>query len=619
MCGIAGEIRFDQTISNPATVRAMCNAQIHRGPDDEGYYASKSVSLGIRRLAIIDLAKGLYPLRNERDTIHLVFNGEIYGFDTLRAELRQLGHQFRSKTDAETVLHAYEEWGTESLKKLNGMFAFALWDEPKQLLWIARDHFGIKPLYYYQGHEFLAFASEIKALLTHPGVPSEPNDRVIGNYLRRARLDDTQETFFQGLNRLAPAHHILVRPNGLVEDERYWTFSVSRELDGKISGEETETVRHLFLEAIGQQLVSDVPVGTCLSGGIDSSSVVCAIKELRPEGGMSTGQQIKTFSSVFSGDPIDESRYAREVCEVTKAEHNPVTPTADELWRDLPTLVRCQEEPFFSTSIYAQWRVMKRAKERGITVVLDGQGGDELLAGYLPYYLTYLRTLKKHRKYSKLLAEGILSFDLIQSFVRAYVRGLAAGTIARGKSLLTKKRTAGSHEAILVAPYDERIIKPFDDLATTLEMDALITSLPHLLRYEDKNSMWHSVEARVPFLDKRFCEYVAHLPLDRKLGKGWTKLIFRLAMTGILPEKIRLRRGKIGFETPEKRWIEVNLRGKLEEFFSDPNLTATKYYNAEAVRRVLRKPKLATGEVSVIWRILNLELWHREFFRETKA
>jgi len=610
VCGIAGEIRFDGERSSLTTTRAMCDAQVHRGPDDEGYYAKGPTSLGIRRLAIIDLRKGLYPLQNERNSIHLIFNGEIYGYRDLADKLERAGHEFYSKTDSEVLVHAYEEWGATCLEKLNGMFAFALWDEPEQLLWIARDHFGIKPLYYHQRKEFFTFASEIKPLLTRPDIHPRPNESVIRNYIGTGRVDDTAETFFDGIRQLRPAHQLLIRPSGVVKMERYWAPKISHELNSNSYEKEVENTRRLFVEAIRRQLVSDVPVGTCLSGGIDSSSIVCAIKKFRADPTISTDGRIKTFSAVFPGYPIDESRYARAVCETAEAEYNPVQPTASELWQDLPVLVKCQEEPFASTSIYAQYRVMKRAKERGITVLLDGQGNDELLCGYIPLYLQYLQTLRKHEKYCRLLTEGIRSSDLLGPLIKPHIPTYLKGLLAHGKSLL-RRASPTRATAITVSKGSE------NDLPSTLEVLTSVNGLPALLRYEDKNSMWHSIEARVPFLDRPFFEYVASLPLDRKLCDGWTKHIFRRAMSGILPEEIRLRRSKIGFETPEKRWIERDLRGRLQEFFSKKDLVASRFYDVDALRKLLNKPKLTSDETSLIWRILNLELWYRQFFGET--
>jgi asparagine synthase (glutamine-hydrolysing) len=615
MCGIAGEIRFDGIPSNPAITKAMCDAEFHRGPDDEGYYSRGPVSLGIRRLAIIDLTKGLYPLQNETGTIRLVFNGEVYGFDALRLALEEHGHRFRSKTDAETVVHGYEEWGTGCLDKLAGMFAFALWDDREQLLWIARDHFGIKPLYYHGNKSFITFASEIKPILARPDIRRRPNERVIRDYIRSARVDDTPETFFDGIRRLPPGHQLLIRPSGTLRLEKYWTPKISRELNGDLSGNEAETTRRLFLESVERQLVSDVPVGTCLSGGIDSSSVVSAIRRVHPKGSASTGEWIKAFSAVFPGCAIDETKYAKIVCESAQAEYNPVEPKADELWRDLPDLVKCQEEPFSSTSMYAQYRVMKRAKERGITVLLDGQGSDELLCGYIPLYLHYLLMLRKHGMYHRLLVEGVRSLDLIGPLIKLRMFGYFMRLLVYGRLLMfgPKHRNATTQSKTATMKVSE------DDLPGVLEMLTSVHGLPALLRYEDKNSMWHSIEARVPFLDRPFFEYVAALPLDRKLRDGWTKYIFRRAMSGILPEQIRLRRSKIGFETPEKRWIENELRGVLQEFFSKPDLQASKYYSPSSVRKLLNRPRLSVDDTSRIWRGLNLELWYREFFGQANV
>ena len=607
MCGIAGEVRFDNSVSKLAVTKAMCDAEFHRGPDDDGYYANGPVSLGIRRLAIIDLKKGLYPIRNERGSINLVFNGEIYGFNALRRELERKEHRFRTGTDAETLVHSYEEWGTECLNRLNGMFAFALWDDEKQLLWIARDHFGIKPLYYFCNDSFFAFASEIKPLLARSDVKPIPNQQIIRDYIERSRVDHTEDTFFEGIKQLRPAHQLMITPNGVMRKERYWAVKISREVNGGSSEEEVENTRRLFLDAIQQQLVSDVPVGTCLSGGIDSSSVVCAISHVRPEGGASTGEWVKTFSAVFPGYPIDESKYAKEVCETARAEYNPVQPTADELWNDLRNLIRCQEEPFASTSIYAQYRVMKRAKERGITVMLDGQGSDELLCGYVPLYLHYLTTLQRRGEYRRLLSEGLRSLDMTSPLIKVNLRSYLIRFLLAAIRAVRKRSKVQTNVL-------QRAVNLEGDLIDVLETLTSVHGLPALLRYEDRNSMWHSIEARVPFLHKSFFEYVAALPMDRKIRDGWTKYIFRRAMTGILPERIRLRRSKIGFETPEKRWIERDLRGRLQSLFSDPDLLASKFYNLSALRKILEKPELTTQETSLIWRALNLELWYREFF-----
>jgi len=599
MCGIAGEIRFDGNPINLDTTREMCRLLAHRGPDDEGFYSDGAVSLGIRRLAIIDLTKGLYPISNEEHNLHLIFNGEIYGYSELRNELIKLGHTFSSKTDAETVVHSYEEWGTDCLAKLNGMFAFALWDARKQLLWLVRDHFGIKPLYYYKGEKFLIFASEIKPLLNHQDVTYGPNESVIRQYMETGLVDVSEETFFTGIYRLMPALHIVIDQKGNLQTAVYWKPSVSTEINGSPSHAEIQQTRDFFLDAINRQIVSDVSVGTCLSGGIDSSSIVCAIKKLYPHGAKSTGDRVRTFSAVFPGSSIDESEYVSEVCAQTQSDLNWVTPTADEFWNDLETLVKCQEEPFISPSVYAQWRVMKLAKEHGLTVMLDGQGGDELLAGYIPYYPDYLMTLKQKRKYLTLISETLQSLQINWPFITDYLK------IRLGKTQDRRKKSSAS------VSYESRVRA--GNLARSLEMDVTSISLPALLRYEDKNSMFHGLEARVPFLDRVFFDYVVSLPLSHKLRKGVTKYVFRLAMSGILPEEVCMRKGKIGFEVPESKWIGQDLRDRLRSFFQG-NLFAERYYDLAALRRDLGKSVMSEDEIRKVWRILNLEVWYREFF-----
>jgi len=330
-------------------------------------------------------------------------------------------------------------------------------------------------------------------------------------------------------------------------------------------------------------------------------------------------QKIKSFSAIFPHNPIDESEYISAVCDATGAENSTIEPIATEFWYDLPTLVTCQEEPFISSSVYAQWRVMKHAKANGVTVMLDGQGGDELLGGYVLYYLYYFMTLMKQKRFHRFLLEWLLSRDLTKDLARSFIMTYVPRIIAYTKSLIMKiiKRNVTSSASSRWS-YDKAWLSAasLSDLAGKLEIDTTVESLPALLRYEDKNSMWHGIEARVPFLHRPFFEYVASLPLERKIRNGWTKYDFRLAMKGIVPEKIRIRRSKVGFEVPQKRWFENELRQQLKDFFSNPNLKATAYFSAQAARNILGKHTLAKLETTLIWRMLNLELWYQEFFSE---
>jgi asparagine synthase (glutamine-hydrolysing) len=614
MGGIAGELRFDRRLSDPSITRAMCDDQIHRGPEGEGYYSKGSLSLGMRCLATTTtiLEKGVWPLCNENDTIHLVLDGEIYGSHTLRLELEQLGHRFSSRMDAETIVHGYEEWGTRCLEKISGMYAFSLWDEPRELLWLARDRFGIKPLCYAQNRNFFAFASEMKPLLGHPDVSAEPNEAVISNYLQRGLVGIREETFFAGINRVLPASYLLIGSDGVIEKRRYWRPMISRNLSSSISARTVETTRNLFLDAVREQLVSDLTVGASLSGGIDSSSVVCAMRRIGP-----TGPRIQTFSASFPGDPIDETEYVRTVCDATEADNHAIILTADDFWRDLPVVIRCQEEPFDLSFVYAQWRLMKDASERDVRVMLEGHGPDELLCGYPLYYFYYFMTLIRQRKYHRLLIEVLRSQDLTKheamSLISTYFPTLGpflTSLIAR----IPKNRDRISRQYRTSGQKNEFPQAPITDLAAKLEIDTALESIPMALRYVDKNATWHGIEVRVPFLQKAFVEHCTSLPLDQKIRDGWTKHALRLAMKDILPEEIRLRRSKIGFQMPVNRWIANELRQRLRGFFSDPNLKGTRYYNKETARNILSKRTLTARDIGTVWRMLSVELWCREFF-----
>lgn len=621
MCGIAGELRFDRRVSDPSITRAMCDAQIHRGPDEEAYYTNAGLTLGIRRLAIVNSSKGLYPLGNEDGTVHLVLDGDPYGLRGLRVKLERRGHKFCSRTGAELVVHGYEEWGPRFLHELSGMFAFALWDEARQLLWLTRDHFGVKPLHYHKNSKFLAFASEIKPLLRHPEVPVRPNEKVIMQYLQSERVDTTQDTFFLGVNRLSPANYMLVHSDGVVERERYWKPNISKRVGSEGRAAVAETTRLLFIEAVRQQLVRGIRAGVSLSGGIDSSSIISVMRRIDYEGITSNNQQIRTFSAVFPGDVIDESGLVRTVCKATNAENFAVAPTWEDFWRDLPTLVRCQEEPFDASFAYSHWRVMKCASERGAKVMLEGHGGDELLCGYPDYYFYYFLTLVKHIKWRKLLVEALLSRDLVKDAVKTLVARVPLPSILTyiGSVIIEhflKRATQLQQSPSSEESQPSRTLA--SDLASKLEIDVTALTLPPALRCVDRNSMWHSIEVRVPFLQKAFFDYFASLPLDLKIRDGWTKYAFRRAMKGLLPEQIRLRRTKIGFQTPRSKWIENELRGKLLDFFSGPDLRSTRYYSAHAARSILEKRTLSDWENRLIWRLLNLEMWYREFFSAGK-
>ena len=434
MCGIAGQYCLDGKEPDKKLLSVMSERLAHRGPDGEGTHIRGPIAFAHRRLAIIDLSdEGLQPMTNEDGTLWLVFNGEIYNFVELRQELIKKGHIFHSKSDTEVILHAYEEWGHNCLTRFNGMWAFALWDDPRQELFCARDRFGIKPFYYALTGDSFLFASEIKALLAHPAVGTKPDDVTLGTYLAWGVLDHSERTMFDGIFQLRPAHAMVVTKNGTQQPFRYWDGKVNAEIRSTVPDAEVASkLRSLLHDATRIHLRSDVAVGTCLSGGIDSSALTSIINGLiREETLSSVGTRQKTFSVVFSDERFDESRYIDEVITATAVDAHRTEPSPEKLWDDIDRLVYMQDEPFGSLSIYAQYCVMRLAHEQ-VKVVLDGQGADELLAGYLAYQGSFigglLRSFHVLTGFREIIGSlrhhrGFFSSALHQLFVRKDRRG----------------------------------------------------------------------------------------------------------------------------------------------------------------------------------------------------
>jgi asparagine synthase (glutamine-hydrolysing) len=591
----------------------MCERIEHRGPDDAGFLEHAGASLGHRRLAIIDLEHGHEPMSNAEDNVHLVYNGEVYNFRQLRVELEKAGREFTTKCDAEVVLAAYERWGIDCFPRFNGMWSLAILDEREadHRLVLSRDHLGIKPLYRAEAGGRHLFASEIKALLAAPELSPAVDVQRLAEYLGRGLHDHDDRTFFEGIQQILPARVVTLPVGGGAPSEHtYWRPSLSRSTPA-----DPALFREAFTTAVERRLVADVTVGTCLSGGLDSSSIVCVMSDLLKEGApdaASMGERLRTFSAVFDGDPIDEQEYIEPVLAASGADSEYVRPKSRELFRDLPLVVWHQDEPMVSSGPYAQYRVMELAKGKA-KVLLDGQGGDELLAGYVPYQYVYLRELAKTRDVAGLRAfskEALPTRDVLTPVARQRVmdrrRLVDPATYCPG--LLGDPARM---EAIRAA--DHRV---GDDLKERLLQDLTLYSLPSLLRYEDRNSMAHSIESRPPFLDQDLVELVLSLPPDAIVRDGWSRWIFREAMRGILPEKIRLRRKKIGFTTPEMRWLRAE-RATVQGIFRSPSFCSRPYWDAPAVARGFKAACEGDLEESALfWRILNIEAWLRVFHGE---
>jgi asparagine synthase (glutamine-hydrolysing) len=601
MCGIAGQYCLDGKAPDTQLLAEMSKRLTHRGPDGEGMHLHHNAGLAHRRLAIIDLSdEGLQPMTSEDGTLWIVFNGEIYNYLELRAELINKGHRFHSHSDTEVILHAYEEWGADCLPRFNGMWAFAILDEKKGELFCARDRFGIKPFYYTVVNGSFLFASEIKALLAHPDVGTKPDDEILGTYLSWGVQDHTGRTMFEGVLQLRPAHAMRVTRDGPEAPCRYWDLAVNPEVRSKTSDDAVaaETLEKLT-DATRIHLRSDVAIGTCLSGGIDSSTLTVLINNLiRSEAPASVGARQKTFSVVFSDRRFDESGYIDEIVTATGVDAHRTEPSPDLLWDDIRRLVYMQDEPFGSLSIYAQYCVMRLAKEQ-VKVVLDGQGADELLAGYIGYQGSYLRGLIGSFCWGTALREITGSFRHHRGFFRSALGQLVVRRGRRG--LLTGKA--------------ESLDRYGGSLGTILARELTSTNLPALLHYEDRNAMAFSIESRVPYLDFRFVEYVASLPLDQKIRSGVTKIALRNAIRGIVPESIRSRMDKMGFVTPEEIWMRDALRPFVLEVLSSPAFGERKYWDAEAViKNYLEFLEGKSRYSPEVWRIVCTELWLRTFF-----
>ncbi|HTY51731.1 MAG TPA: asparagine synthase (glutamine-hydrolyzing), partial [Methanomicrobiales archaeon] len=491
MCGIAGIFLLSGEKVDPALLGAMSDRLRHRGPDGSGTRVEGPVGLAHRRLSILDLSDAAaQPMTNEDGTLWLVFNGEIYNFIELRAELRGRGHTFRSDGDSEVILHAYEEWGKECLTRFNGMWAFALWDPAKGELFCARDRFGIKPFYYTRIGDAILFASEIKALLAHPEAGRQPDDELLLTFLAWGVLDHTDGTMFDGIRQLRPAHRITFRRTGEAVPERYWDVEINPEAGRPWpEGDERAATafRDLLTDAVRVHLRSDVAIGTCLSGGIDSSTLAVMINRLiRAEAPPSVGDRQKTFSIVFPDPRFDESRYIDRAIAGAGVDAQRATVTPEQVEKDIARLLEMQDEPVGSLSVLAQYRVMELAS-RSVKVVLDGQGADEELGGYLAYQGSYVGGLLRGLHFSAAFSEmagslkyhrGFFSDAIGQVLVRRKRRGLLRGSPA------AVSRYAGSLDQVL-------------------KRELMATNLTALLHWEDRNSMAFSIESRVPYLDHR--------------------------------------------------------------------------------------------------------------------
>lgn len=603
MCGIGGFLALNSEVNiQDSWLLHISEQQKHRGPNAQHYYIhpQKKVGLCHQRLSILDLSEaGNQPMHYRGYS--LIFNGEIYNYLELKSELFQLGHTFHTETDSEVLLVAYAQWGESCIEKLNGMWAFVIWDENNELLFCSRDRFGIKPLYYTTQQDTFAFASEITALSTWEKSHLSLNEEAINTYLWQGLYDLGEGTFYQEIHQLPPAHNLIIQAKtGILKKYRYWSLPETN----NISTYAPDEFRHILEDSVRRQLQSDVPVGTCLSGGLDSSSITCLIQEIQSN--TEKSWPLSTFSACFDDLRFDERNYIQKIIETTHPTAHFVFPDPDTLQKDLQSLISHQGEPFGSLSIFAQWCVMRKANEQGIKVLLDGQGADELLAGY-GYDSLLWRDLFASRQWYVLRTELLAA--------------LHKGPIHLIKRLLSSLRWPKAisepyffRTVLTMAPPTKKYsAKKNGELRHQLK-ELLTTRLPALLRHEDRNSMAFSIEARVPFLDHRLAEFLWQQPLHALIYKGWSKWILRSAMQDILPPEICWRTDKMGFVTPQTIWAQNEMSIFYKTVIESPSFQSRRWWRAKQVKKVYQKfLKYPNDNMSnFLWRLINLELWLRQ-------
>jgi asparagine synthase (glutamine-hydrolysing) len=632
MCGIAGIVGGRA----PARIVAgdMLQAQAHRGPDGDGLWERAdgglpAVVLGHRRLAILDLSPaGAQPMVDAASGNVLTFNGEIYNYLEVRAELQRLGARFDSESDTEVILAAYAHWGIECLSRFNGMFAFALYDQRRQVLFCARDRYGEKPFLYHAAPGLFVFASEYKALLLHPDVPLDLDEARLLRAAHNAStgLDADRETVFRGVHQLLPGEALeLALGTGALRTWRYWCVEPgpAREVDDE--REVFAQFRELLVDSVRLRLRSDVPVGSCLSGGLDSSAIVCIVRQL-----LGDDRPYQTFTGHFPGTAADEWSHARQVIDATGATAHRTEPTVDRFMAELPAFAWHNELPVGSSSQFAQWCVFELAKRHGVTVLLDGQGADEALGGYEQYFGAYVAALRERGDEARLAQELPAIRARYPLALAPPARALRDRLPFRARHWLSNRFGIGTSLLYGLRPDVARRVdaetalprKPgFDPLANALEQDSFGRYLTTLLRYGDRNSMAHSREVRLPFCDHRLAEFVLRLPPHLVMGEVQTKRLLRESMRGILPEPIRTRWNKQGFRPPQELWFESPAFLALaRDTLSSPRFLADPAWQPDWWRRAL--DRIERGETRlgwIVWAPMMIEWWRTHFVDELAA
>ncbi len=620
MCGIAGIINLNIDFKvQPDVLKKMTDIIAYRGPDGDGHWISESgnIGLGHRRLSIIDLSHSADQPMHYSERYTIVFNGEIYNYLELKEVLIKQGFIFKTQSDTEVLMALYDRDKEKCLQLLDGMFSFVIYDKKENTIFCARDRFGEKPFFYsYKENEYFYFGSEMKCLWA-AGVPKVRNNKMTFNYLAYGFLDnpnDLSETFYEGCKRLPHSNYLLINLNNPnINPIAYYCIDWQHQNTNISEKNATEKFTELFYTSVSRRLRSDVPVGSSLSGGLDSSCVVAAIDELKKGSNISQN----TFSAIFPGFKKDESKYIQQVINHTNVNPHFITPSDEWLEKDFDKLIYHQEEPFGSASIYLQYCVFRLAKQNNVTVLLDGQGADEILAGYHPFFIQYFNELKSTNP--TLYQQELSAYQLLHknNLINANItngwRNIVKGALSKHASKLRiyyqqlqqfKNPTFHSDFFHTYAKDSFEQKYDFKSLNESLQCSTMHRGLQELLRYADRNSMAHSLEVRLPFLNHDLVNFMFSLPPSFKLHHGWTKWIQREAFTEKLPKEIAWRIDKIGFEPPQKNWMKSDaIRNRIEE-------NKKSLINQGILSSKLKSKELVAEDAGIsqqnTWRILSL-------------
>src|SRR5580765_5493223 len=628
MCGIAGILEFGRDArTDSAALRNMCQIMAHRGPDDDGFYTDGPAGIGMRRLSIVDLATGHQPISNEDGSLWIVFNGEIYNHLSLREQLIARGHSYRTHSDTETIIHLYEEYGRDCVQHLRSMFDFGIWDRNKKTLFIARDRLGIKPLYYQLSPERLLFGSEVKVILAHGGIRPEFDRAALPEFLAFGYLSG-EETFYSGIRKLLPGHNMEIGLGGKQEIRQYWDLDASSPHESRDESYYVQSYRELLEGAVSSHLMSDVPLGVFLSGGLDSSAVAALMTKIRRE-------PIETFSVGYGEQAYSELPFARIVSDHIKSQHREVVVSEQDFFNALPHLIWHEDEPIVWPSSVSLYFVAKLARER-VTVVLTGEGSDETLAGYTRYAFT-LKNAALDRAYRSVVPGG-----LRRGLRNAVATSSLLGATARRKlehTFLAKDGASWASfyfdnffSAFAEAEQNELLTSEFasefapstayknvldywehssGEMLQRLLYTDIKTYLVELLMKQDNMSMAASIESRVPFLDHVLVEYATRIPREVQIKGLAGKTILKKAVEDILPHSI-IYRPKLGFPTPWSGWLAGPRLETIREMLLEPPSLDRGYFRREAIERLFNEHRdKHRDNYDRIWRLLNLELWHQ--------